>query len=273
MSHLGSRLAAYVDGELSPATLEMVESHLATCAECSAEVAAEKRLKAGLAGLGAADPSDAFLAKLLDISRPPVERVPTVRPLAPAASAERGRAARTPAGAGAMFGGSGLTGRGFDTRAVAGDRPARRLSMAAASVVSVAAATIGAAFFGGEATAPRPAVSADLLAVQNSDSGMPAVSGLPVVDYFGGLVAAGAFGAALTEQNSLFGSPGFGLAVQPAAPDGSVSAPAARVVSAPGTPVRVRRAGSEATTSSTFAGFLSGRRFAQATSEGADQTR
>lgn len=43
--HLGDRLAALVDGELSHDTRERVLAHLATCARCKAEADAQRRLK------------------------------------------------------------------------------------------------------------------------------------------------------------------------------------------------------------------------------------
>ncbi|MFD6184922.1 zf-HC2 domain-containing protein [Streptomyces goshikiensis] len=43
--HLGDRLAALVDGELSHDARERVLAHLATCAKCKAEADAQRRLK------------------------------------------------------------------------------------------------------------------------------------------------------------------------------------------------------------------------------------
>ncbi|WP_442814925.1 anti-sigma factor family protein [Streptomyces sp. NBC_01298] len=43
--HLGDRLAALVDGELSHDARERVLAHLATCARCKAEADAQRRLK------------------------------------------------------------------------------------------------------------------------------------------------------------------------------------------------------------------------------------
>ncbi|MFD9303676.1 anti-sigma factor family protein [Streptomyces sp. NPDC060048] len=44
--HLGDRLAALVDGELSHDARERVQAHLATCPKCKAEADAQRRLKA-----------------------------------------------------------------------------------------------------------------------------------------------------------------------------------------------------------------------------------
>ncbi|HZB50977.1 MAG TPA: zf-HC2 domain-containing protein, partial [Mycobacteriales bacterium] len=60
-------LAAYVDGVLSPAADERAERHLRGCAECRAEVDAQREAKALIAA--APDPQlpAGLLARLLDV--------------------------------------------------------------------------------------------------------------------------------------------------------------------------------------------------------------
>ena len=55
-------LAAYVDGQLAPATRTTIDQHLAECAECRADVAEQRRVKALLAP-GAAPALPAGLAE------------------------------------------------------------------------------------------------------------------------------------------------------------------------------------------------------------------
>ena len=49
MSHLGSRISALVDGQLSVADTEKALAHVAVCPECSAELAASRAARRALA--------------------------------------------------------------------------------------------------------------------------------------------------------------------------------------------------------------------------------
>lgn len=62
--HLGDRLAALVDGELSHDVRERVLSHLATCAKCKAEADAQRRLKSVFSTTAPPPPSEGLLARL-----------------------------------------------------------------------------------------------------------------------------------------------------------------------------------------------------------------
>lgn len=62
--HLGDRLAALVDGELKHDVRDRVLAHLATCAKCKAEAAAQRRLKSVFAQSAPPSPSEGFLARL-----------------------------------------------------------------------------------------------------------------------------------------------------------------------------------------------------------------
>ena len=94
MSHLGDRLSALVDGELSGAERDRAYAHLAGCAQCRTEAAQLRALKRKLRSLVEGAPAEAAMTRRL-ISMtgpggpPPPRRallrvVPGPRPLAPA---------------------------------------------------------------------------------------------------------------------------------------------------------------------------------------------
>ncbi|MGW6707587.1 anti-sigma factor family protein [Streptomyces sp. NPDC054956] len=62
--HLGDRLAALVDGELSHDARERVLAHLATCPKCKAEADAQRRLKAMFVESAPPPLSEGLLARL-----------------------------------------------------------------------------------------------------------------------------------------------------------------------------------------------------------------
>lgn len=93
--HLGDRLAAFVDGELTDDTRDRVLAHLATCSQCKAAAAEQRRLKAvvaesrlpaisagllarlqGLPGMGAEGPGDGFPGGPEDFPGAPVDGFP-----------------------------------------------------------------------------------------------------------------------------------------------------------------------------------------------------
>jgi anti-sigma factor RsiW len=65
MSHLGSRLSALVDGELSGAELDRAHAHLAGCEQCRTEAAELRALKQQLRTLMAGAPAEAAMTKRL----------------------------------------------------------------------------------------------------------------------------------------------------------------------------------------------------------------
>lgn len=79
--HLGSRLAAYVDGELPRVTRELIAAHLVMCSACRSAVDEESRIKTGLVGLGAPGPSANLMGALLNMSEPGEPLPPRRRPL------------------------------------------------------------------------------------------------------------------------------------------------------------------------------------------------
>lgn len=65
MSHLGRRLSALVDGELSDDERDQAYSHLVSCATCRDEVAALRTLKRRMRGLGEATADGALTRRLI----------------------------------------------------------------------------------------------------------------------------------------------------------------------------------------------------------------
>ncbi len=70
MSHLGDRLSALVDGELSAAERDRAHVHLAGCAACRAEANQLRALKKRMRGLGQVLPDDALTRRLIAIAQP-----------------------------------------------------------------------------------------------------------------------------------------------------------------------------------------------------------
>jgi anti-sigma factor RsiW len=65
VSHLGQRLSALIDGELSDAQRERVLAHLARCEPCRQEAAALRALKQRMHALGEATAGAALTARLV----------------------------------------------------------------------------------------------------------------------------------------------------------------------------------------------------------------
>jgi anti-sigma factor RsiW len=70
MEHLGYRLSALVDGELSADERDRVHAHLARCADCRAEANELRALKKRMSGLGDVAPGDALTARLIGVAGP-----------------------------------------------------------------------------------------------------------------------------------------------------------------------------------------------------------
>ena len=68
MRHLGERLSALIDGELSDAQRERVLAHLAKCDDCRQEAAALRLLKRRMHTLGDAAAADALTWRLLALA-------------------------------------------------------------------------------------------------------------------------------------------------------------------------------------------------------------
>ena len=68
MSHLGERLSALIDGELSHQQRERVLAHLANCAPCRREAAALRMLKQRMHALGEATADTALTDRLIAVA-------------------------------------------------------------------------------------------------------------------------------------------------------------------------------------------------------------
>jgi anti-sigma factor RsiW len=81
MSHLGHRLSALIDGELSDAERDRVHAHLAGCATCRAEAKGLRELKGKMLGLADLAAGDALTRRLVAIGEPgdPVPPRPRAR--------------------------------------------------------------------------------------------------------------------------------------------------------------------------------------------------
>jgi anti-sigma factor RsiW len=156
MSHLGDRISALVDGELSHEERERALAHLAHCARCRAEVDSERQIKATIraqlppalpAGLVAslqqlAEPGDPLPPERFrfpDRSRPPARW----RPI-------DGRPAGRPRSESGTDRAPGAPARRI--------RLNRRLRFAAGGVLAATALTVGLAWLGGTSEDGAPVV-------------------------------------------------------------------------------------------------------------------
>ncbi|OLT53334.1 zf-HC2 domain-containing protein [Cellulosimicrobium sp. CUA-896] len=82
MTHLGSRLSALVDGQLSPAECERVLEHVAGCRGCAEELAAARAARRTLSAAAHVEPAPDLTARLLALSAqiPPSDEDPLRRP-------------------------------------------------------------------------------------------------------------------------------------------------------------------------------------------------
>jgi anti-sigma factor RsiW len=71
MSHLGSRISALVDGQLSVQDTEKALAHVAVCPECAAELAASRAARRALASADEVTPNPDLTARLLSLGCPP----------------------------------------------------------------------------------------------------------------------------------------------------------------------------------------------------------
>ena len=167
--HLGARLSALIDGELTDTGRERVLAHLARCADCRQEAAALRLLKRRMLALGDAAAGDALTWRLLALAPAGGDGQPVRR---------AGRARRL-----------GRLG-GLGGPATAGRR--RHAWPLAAAGVATAALGLAAAVFlaGGDRPPPGPRVvpAVDVFMVQHAittgqvpgePSGAPGVSKAP----------------------------------------------------------------------------------------------
>jgi len=109
--HLGERLSALIDGELTDTQRERVLAHLAGCEDCRREAAALRLLKRRMHTLGDAAAGDALTWRLLALRPAGGQGRPPRRAHRP--GARRRRHAWSLAAAGVATAGLGLTGAVF----------------------------------------------------------------------------------------------------------------------------------------------------------------
>ena len=80
MSHLGQRISALIDGELSDSERDRVLAHIAGCDDCRQEAVALRALKQRMHSLGEAMVDTALTGRLMAMAMPPDGRPWTARP-------------------------------------------------------------------------------------------------------------------------------------------------------------------------------------------------
>jgi hypothetical protein len=192
VSHLGPRVSALVDGQLSHEARDRALAHVAHCPTCREALDAERAVKALLSGTATPAPSAALLGALTQLGEPGDPVAPRARamPLGPVVPT------LPPPGRGPFA-------RRRDSRRPSAGRATRatRTRVATAGALSVAALLLGTAFVaGGEAAEPGVPVvpPAAELSVEHAAT----TGGLPLGDpaftavtaSFGGLTVPGASG-------------------------------------------------------------------------------
>jgi anti-sigma factor RsiW len=151
MEHLGYRLSALVDGELSADERDRVHAHLARCAACRAEANELRALKKRMGGLGDVAPGDALTARLIGIAEPGA-------PVPPRRRARR--MTKRPRPGFRTVPGARVAPASAPGRARPGHRPHRRRYLALGVVSCVFAGLSVTAFtMGGDQDSPGPRIT------------------------------------------------------------------------------------------------------------------
>jgi anti-sigma factor RsiW len=143
MTHLGDRVAALVDGELSHQDRDRALAHIAHCAGCRSELATQRATKQMLASATAPRPAPHLVETLHAIAAPGGPLPPRARtmpqgPIVP----DLPPPGRTPAGA------------RTDSRRPGGRRAYRRASVLTAGALSAAGLVLATAFVAGGTSSP-----------------------------------------------------------------------------------------------------------------------
>ena len=200
MSHLGDRVSALVDGQLSHCERDRLLAHVAHCASCRDEVDTARALKARLSSLSGPAPSGRLTARLLAMAEPG-DPLPPPRPPMPGGPARSSGPAR-------FLGPQAL-------RRVASPVPVRRRVRRAGLVAaSVTAVTLSTGFLlGGQPSSDEETVVPPVgeYAVEHAATS----SGVPFTESAVSAVTAGGVGALWTVGGSRVGPPT--VLVQPTA--------------------------------------------------------
>ncbi|MCY7372965.1 MAG: hypothetical protein LH461_04610 [Spirochaetaceae bacterium] len=146
-THLGDRLGALADGELSQPARDGALSHIAHCLKCRAELATQRSVKSLLNTAPSPAPDDRLVAALRTLAEPGTPLPPRARttpegPVVPDLSAP----------------GRGPRGARTDSRRPGGRRRARRAGVLTAGALSAAGLVLATAFVAGGSSAPGPVV-------------------------------------------------------------------------------------------------------------------
>jgi anti-sigma factor RsiW len=191
VSHLGERVTALVDGQLSPEATERAHAHLAGCRPCRDLVEAERLMKARLASLDGPPPAPELLGRLLALGGPAGPLPPraghvpgTPRPAVlalPAAPARVGRPAVSRPAARPV---AGRRGSVAPAGTGPGRRPRRRARLAVAVFGALTVVGVGVSGLALSSGGPEPTVvpPVDSFVVDHVRS----TSQLPFVDVLAG---------------------------------------------------------------------------------------
>lgn len=147
-AHLGDRVSALADGQLTPAATERALSHVAGCDSCAAELAAARQARRMLAGVCDVRPEGDLTARLLALGCAPGFAPPDGRPaVAPRPSAPE-PASRLTAWWPALSGSDALTG---DLHT-----PRRGLRVLVGSVTGLSVVAVGLFVLGGRSEVVTP---------------------------------------------------------------------------------------------------------------------
>lgn len=140
MSHLGNRISALADGQLSPAATERALAHVATCQLCAAELAAARAARRAVASADIVAPTADLTARLLSLAGPAPRD----------GGSERVDPFAYPGANGAAWGAGPRLDRGTTAHTLTGDLTARRSgrrlaagSLAGLGVVAVTLFVLG----------------------------------------------------------------------------------------------------------------------------------
>ena len=172
MTHLGERITPLVDGQLAGDVAERASIHLAGCNSCREAVEAERLMKSRLATLGAPQPAEDLVRRLLDLAGPEgplpprvghVPGTPRSRPIGP------GRSQRPVL---ATPGGSRRPGDTTSSRSATAVRPSRMSRARLTAAMVGAMCLVGAGVAGGVVTAgggqPTVVPPVDTLVVEHA---------------------------------------------------------------------------------------------------------
>jgi len=173
VSHLGRRLSALIDGEVSNDERDQMHAHLVGCEECRAEAAALRTLKRRVHGLGETPADGALTSRLIALAA--LGEPPPARPRFLAASRVWGEAGDwhdhvSPfTGEDSEITSAASTGRDRGHGLV---RPGHTKYMVAGAVAAALAVSLGAASFaaggGGQAPGPRVVPEVDVYSFEQA---------------------------------------------------------------------------------------------------------